>query len=242
MRLAFFSDIHANLAALEAVLADLATEKTDSAFCLGDAIGYGPDPEEVVQLLRARGIPCLMGNHEYALVSSSYRRTLNPVARQSLDLTAALLSPSSLAFLSSLEPFAIWRGIRAVHGCPPDSVTKYLFSPQDKQLASLFDTFPEDICLFGHTHILHVYSLEGGGATDRFVPGGESLALARQRRYLINIGSVGQPRDGTPEAKYIIFDTDRHAIEIRRLAYDVERTIRGIRQKGFPESNARRLR
>lgn len=241
MQLAFLSDIHANLAAFEAVLDDIESRQVQEIFCLGDAVGYGPDPEEVVRLLIARSIPCLMGNHEFALISPHYQTTLNFVARDSLILTESLLSLDSLKFLANLPLYAVWHGIRAVHGCPPDSPTRYLFAPRSGRLASLFASFPEQICLFGHTHILFHYSMTADQTTSHQRLTTDQLLLAPELRHLINIGSVGQPRDGSPLAKYILFDPETKSIEIRRLPYDVERTIRGLRAKGFPESNARRL-
>ena len=133
MRLAVISDIHGNYRALQAVIKDLDKQRIDTTISLGDNVGYGPEPEEVVQLLMSRSIYSIMGNHELALTSPHYYARLNPTSRESLELTRALLSKPSLEWLETLPSLSLQHGARFVHGCPPASITTYLFDPSDTQ-------------------------------------------------------------------------------------------------------------
>ncbi|ADW17127.1 metallophosphoesterase [Desulfobulbus propionicus DSM 2032] len=241
MRLAILADIHGNYRALEAVLADVAHEGADRIVSLGDNIGYGPEPEEVVRALQGYRVVSVMGNHELGLVSRSYFNRLHAAARDSLTLTRSLLSEESLAWLRALPLVRICCGARLVHGSPPQSATVYLHAPTDTRLRRLFASYPERLCFAGHTHAFGCYWL------DQDAIGRRSLAVARVplvsgRRYLILPGSVGQPRDSLGwQAKYLLWDVDEDSIEVRALAYDVHTTIHLLGERGFPATNAKRL-
>lgn len=241
MRLAVLSDIHANQEALLAVLEDLRTQSPDAVINLGDAVGYGPDPNAVIHLLRREGISCIQGNHEQGVLFPEKRDWFNPTTRKSLEITLGLLSPKTIAVLGTW-PMAIQREtFLAVHGCPPDDPFDYLFEYEPETLPKLFAEFPQRICFVGHTHMLHLASWDGHAATlDEIEPG--TFRLDEGRRYIINVGSVGQPRDGTLAAKYVVWDSDRAMLDVRAVPYDAAPTIAKIEALEFPEVNARRLR
>lgn len=241
MRLAIIADIHGNYRALDAVLADIAGNGADRIVSLGDNIGYGPEPEEVVKTLQAYRVLSVMGNHELALISRSYFNRLHANARESLVLTRSLLSPDSLTWLADLPPVCCCFGARFVHGSPPQSMTVYLHNPTDTRLYRLFATFKERFCFAGHTHALGWYEFEGA-SLYRHEPGLERRILEPNRRYLILPGSVGQPRDTLGwQAKYLLWDQEAATMEIRAVAYDVQTTVHLIKERGFPAVNAKRL-
>jgi diadenosine tetraphosphatase ApaH/serine/threonine PP2A family protein phosphatase len=241
MRLAIVADIHGNYQALQAVLADIALMGADRIFSLGDNIGYGPQPEEVVQALLDHQVVSIMGNHELGLVSRSYCNRLNATARESLALTRSLLSPVSLDWLEALPAFHLCCDARFVHGCPPQSVTVYLHAPTETRLSRLFASYPERFCFAGHTHDLGFYQQDDAAITS------SEWQVERRRlepctRYLFLPGSVGQPRDAlNRHAKYMLWDQEAATLEVRALAYDVHTTIRLLGERGFPLTNAKRL-
>jgi predicted phosphodiesterase len=215
MRLAIIADIHGNYRALQAVLTDIALLGADRIFSLGDNIGYGPEPEEVVRALRDHRVVSVMGNHELGLVSRSYYNRLHTTARESLVITRSLLSPSSLAWLEILPPFHLCCGARFVHGCPPQSVTVYLYAPTDNRLRRLFASYPEAVCFAGHTHDLGFYQ-QDGATISRSEWQVERKSLDSRARYLLLPGSVGQPRDALNwHAKYMLWDQEAETVEVR---------------------------
>jgi predicted phosphodiesterase len=242
MRLAVISDIHGNYRALQAVIKDLDHQRIDTTISLGDTIGYGPEPEEVVRLLMSRSINSIMGNHELALISSPYYAGLNPTARESLDLTRLLLSKASLEWLETLPSFTLQHDTRFVHGCPPASITTYLFNPSDTRLERIFLSYPERVCFAGHTHTLDNFVKPRSGKIQQNRLETGIVRLEKEHRYLIIPGSVGQPRDThSNKAKYAIWDHDHETIELRAIAYDVASTVKLIHERGFPSQNALRL-
>jgi predicted phosphodiesterase len=241
MRLAIIADIHGNYRALQAVLADITLSGADRIVSLGDNIGYGPEPEEVVQALDRYRIVSVLGNHELALVDRSYCSRLQSTARESLALTRALLSPASLAWLEALPAVYLGDGARFVHGCPPQSITVYLYAPTKNRLQRVFAAYPERLCFAGHTHDLGWHQQNGDVVTSHEVGVG-CIRLDPHTRYLLLPGSVGQPRDVLSwYAKYMLWDQEAATIEVRALTYDVQATIRLLGERGFPASNAKRL-
>lgn len=240
MRLAILSDIHGNLEALQAVLEDLDRQGVDRTACLGDVVGYGPDPEEVVALVRGRGLPCVLGNHELGLTDVRQRRWFNPPTRESLRVTRSLLSAGSLAWLGGLPRALVLEGCRLVHGFPPDSVVTYLFEVGDEQLQVEMARLAEEVCFVGHTHLLELVSLGPGGLSRRPLKQGVTV-LEAGGRHLVNAGAVGQPRDGDSRAKYVIWDDRARELSVRCLEYDHAATAAKILARGLPEINARRL-
>lgn len=240
MRVAVLSDIHGNLEALREVLADLDRSRAGPVLCLGDNIGYGPEPEAVARLIQARNIPCVMGNHELALVDRKVLEALNPIARESLLLTRKLLSKESIGFLCGLRPYMVFDDCLCVHGCPPDSVTTYLFQVPDENLRRLLLDIQQEMSFVGHTHELELVDFDGEEVRRTSLLEGV-FHVEKGHRLIVNVGSVGQPRDGNNNAKYVVWDTLSRTIEVKFVPYDISVTAGRILELGFPEYNARRL-
>jgi predicted phosphodiesterase len=237
---AILSDIHGNLEALRAVLEDLKRFPVDRVVCLGDLVGYGPDPEEVVRSVRERGILSVMGNHELGLTDPGFLSWFNVPTRNSLRLTKKLISPATLDYLRSLPPFLSLSGCLFVHGCPPDSITTYLFELSPEGLEEVFKATKDRLAFVGHTHDLLLVQYDGLQVGSQPLSQG-LYPLQEDRRYIVNVGSVGQPRDGNNQAKYVLYDNQQQRLEVRFLAYDISATAIKIRDRGFPETHARRL-
>ena len=241
MTLAIISDVHGNHEALCRVLDDIDDRGIDDIFCLGDCIGYGPDPEEVIEAVRARNIPALLGNHELAARDRASLSWFNPRARLSLEITVAMLSLASLNYIQKLPSSVTRDDVRFVHGFPPDSVHTYLFQKSDFELTATFNQMAERICFVGHTHDLEIIEFTGRRIKRWPLVPGSSL-LNPEYRYIINVGSVGQPRDGSNKAKYVLWDKDDNRIEVRAIPYDIDTVVSKIKARGLPEEHAERLR
>ncbi len=240
MKVAVISDIHGNLEAFEEVLRDLEDTRPDRVVCLGDAVGYGPDPEAVVRLLQSHHIPCVLGNHEWALLHPAHLDWFNPSARRSLELTRELLSVEALRTVTSWPTTRREQDALCVHGCPPDSVTRYLFEVSFEEIPVLFSLYEDPVCFVGHTHQLRWVRWDGTRASSgRFQT--DELKLDSSVRYIINVGSVGQPRDGDNRAKYVLWDTAAETVSVRRVSYEISKTVQKILALGFPRINADRL-
>ena len=238
MLVAIMSDIHGNLEALEAVLTDIALWPVEEVVSIGDMIGYGPNPEEVLVALRRREVLCCMGNHELGIVSEAERHWFNATALKGLSLTASLLSAENLAYIETLPHFFCLAGARFVHGFPPQSVTTYLFQAKETRLASWFAQ-GEKLTFVGHTHELSLVHWDGTKVERRELFQGR--ITLDELPCIVNAGSVGQPRDGNNNAKYLLWDTERGEIEVRFVPYDIASTVAKIRERGFPEYYATRL-
>jgi predicted phosphodiesterase len=240
MRIAVLSDIHANLEAFKAVLADIDELSVKQIVCLGDSIGYGPDPEETVLLLRRRGIPSVLGNHEAALLDDEARHWFNPQAKCALELTGRLLSADSLGWLKTLPRFLVIAGARFVHGFPPDDVSTYLFEKSEDELLEELTRMEEPVCFVGHTHELEMVSCTAGRVARRSLAQGY-LSMIGSGRTLVCVGSVGQPRELDRRAKYVLYDPGTMAIEVRCVDYDAKSTAAKIIARGLPSVYASRL-
>jgi predicted phosphodiesterase len=241
MKVAVISDVHANLEALEEVLSDIDGAGAESIVCLGDIFGYGPNPEETVRLIRSLSIPSVMGNHELALVEPEFFDWFNETAQESLILSEELISADTRNWLSRLDTTLIFQGALFVHGCPPASITEYIFEWSDSGLKSRFDQMERQICFVGHTHTLEAVSFTEGKIRRHALKQG-TFKLNGNAKYIIATGSVGQPRDGNNNnAKYVIWDNIEQTLEIRFVPYDIAKTAAKIVALGFPEYNARRL-
>jgi len=241
MRIAVISDIHGNMEAFNRVLDDIGRSHVDSIFCLGDLVGYGPEPEAVVQQVQALEIPTVMGNHELGVANPKVLEFFNPLARRSLERTAQLLSADSIDYICGLAPVGISNGCRWVHGFPPESISTYLFQVKDDKIIATFDIMPEPICFVGHTHVIEMISFDGRVVMHQTLSRG-IIPLKTEQRCIINVGSVGQPRDNNNNAKYVIWDSQNHTIEVRYVPYDIESVVAKIIAAGLPESHAYRLR
>jgi diadenosine tetraphosphatase ApaH/serine/threonine PP2A family protein phosphatase len=240
MRLAVLSDIHGNLEAFCRCLNDIDLSDVDQIVNLGDSIGYGPDPEEVLRLLYNRGIPNILGNHELAIIDKNFRIWLTPRTLKSIKHTEKRLSSTSLSYIINLPVFRVVEGALLVHGCPPNSPTIYLNHMNLSEIREAFDSKSFTIAFTGHTHLLMLIRYDGKDL--EFIPlSKDSIVLEQDYRYIVNVGSVGQPRDGDPRAKFVIWDNSLNTLEIRRIPYDIARTAAKIRERGFQPSDADRL-
>lgn len=240
MKTAVISDIHGNLQALQKVLDDIDSRGVSKVVSLGDNIGYGPQPEEVISLLRQKNILSIYGNHEASLWDHRNYTKMNEAARISIDITRNLLSESSMAWIKSLKRTYEYGNELYVHGRPPDSYTEYFMYLSPGEMRELFTGLPFGIAFCGHTHLLKTVEFEGKMLTMKDSSKG-ILQLMPGRRYIVNVGSVGQPRDGNNNAKYVISCAREMKLEIRYVPYPIEITAGLLREKGFPEVNAKRL-
>ncbi len=240
MKIAVISDIHGNLEAFREVLADIDSAGAGPVLCLGDCVGYGADPEQVANLVRSRQVRTVMGNHELAIARPETLSWFNASARRSLRLTDELISEATRDWIRGLPPSMEFEQGLFVHGCPPDSILEYLFEVEDDRLALLMGEMKQKVCFVGHTHLLEAVRLKEGKITRRPLERG-TCPLDPHARYVINIGSVGQPRDGDLSAKYVIWDTAENSLDARFVPYDAHTAAEKIIRLGFPRINADRL-
>lgn len=241
MRIAVVSDIHGNLEAFREVLRDIEQVRVDRIVSLGDNIGYGPDPEQVLLLVHENGIQSILGNHELGLLEPSTLEWFNASARRSLLITGELLSRWGREFITTMKPTLELPKALCVHGFPPDSITTYLFQVSEAQLTRHFAGSSQQITFVGHTHELGM--IECRGKRIDCLPLTEGLThLKEGHKFIFNAGSVGQPRDGDNRAKYLVYDDASCSVEVRCISYDIETTVRKILDLGFPSINAHRLR
>jgi predicted phosphodiesterase len=235
VRVAVVSDIHANLAALEAVLAAIDASPPDEIWCLGDLVGYGARPNECCALVRERATVCLGGNHDLAVRGTIDLSDFSGDAGIAAEWTRGVIDEESLAFLQTLDVQGTAHGIALYHGSARDPVWEYVLS--DEAAAATLTMTDAATVLVGHSHVaLSVSSMLAGG----LAPQGTKIDLT-SARWLLNPGSVGQPRDGDPRAAYLTLDLHTHTAGFDRVEYDVERTQAEIRAAGLPEPLASRL-
>lgn len=231
-RIAIVSDIHSNLAALEAVLDDAGA--VDGYLCTGDIVGYGPQPNESIARLLDLDARCILGNHDHGVLNLHSVPWFNSVAGEALAWTADQLTPTSLGFLWSLPETRVEEGCWLVHGSPRDVLTEYVLSAEVAERC--FDLMAEAVCLIGHTHVPSSFSrpIERGSTTALYQLSGTTETLDGPLKLIINAGSVGQPRDGDPRAAYAILDTTARQYTWHRVPYDVERTQADMRRAHLP--------
>lgn len=236
MRVAVLSDVHGNLHALEAVLAE--AQGVDAVWCLGDVVGYGPRPNECVARLREDADLCLAGNHDLVVVGSLELDYFAAEAAEAARWTRDELTDDARAFLAGLEPSARTEGAELYHGSPRDPVWEYVLGP-DAALAAFASTV-EPLVLIGHSHVALAIALEGRRLDGGVAHAGREVDLATGR-HLLNPGSVGQPRDSDPRAAWLVIDTESGRATFRRTEYPVGRTQAEIRERGLPDALAARL-
>jgi diadenosine tetraphosphatase ApaH/serine/threonine PP2A family protein phosphatase len=234
---AIVSDIHGNLEALEAVLADLDRVRPESIVCLGDFVGYGASPNECIERLRPRIEAAVVGNHDLAACGRIELAYFNADAAAAARWTDARLTPEHHAYLEGLPYEAPWRDALLVHAAPGEPAGwRYVLSTQDA-LAEL-SACDTDLCFIGHSH--YPGAFDRGPAQVRYTREA-GLAMTPGHRYLVNVGSVGQPRDGDPRAAYLIYDEGARTLRHVRVEYDVESAMRRILEAGLPPFLAERL-
>jgi predicted phosphodiesterase len=235
------SDIHANLAALEAVLADARQFDYKAVWCLGDIVGYGPEPDECVNRIRCLEPIIVAGNHDWAVVDRMDINDFNPEAGRAVLWSRLQMSQENLAWLSSLpsEPQVLGE-FTLTHGSPRNPVWEYILNPAVAR--ANFDHFDTPYCLVGHTHVPALYVSEGKARVSVFsAQPGRLRALSSSGRMILNPGSVGQPRDNDPRAAYTILDTEKATWLSCRVPYPVEVTQAHMRTAGLPERLINRL-
>ena len=235
MRYLVISDIHANLIAFDAVLAD-AKAQFDKVWCLGDVVGYGPFPNECVERLREFDHLCIAGNHDWAVINKLDYEDFQPHARFVASWTHQQLTKANFNYLYQL-PLCLFEDgqFTLVHGSPRHPIWEYVTSPKIAQMS--FGHFDTPYCLVGHTHspAIFIEASMPGQLCDDIVPKSENYSLQLNgQRLIINPGSVGQPRDGDARASYGILDTDRLQFQIKRIPYDIEAVQSQMQQYDFP--------
>lgn len=230
-RVLIIADIHANAAALDAVL-DEAAYQFDAVWCLGDLVGYGPDPNHCVA--RVKTLPrliCLLGNHDKAAVGDVDIHIFNPDARAAMLWTQNSLTAQSRSFLGNLESLARYQGVTMTHGSPRDPVWEYVTN--DLVATQNFFYFETPLCLVGHSHVPLVFRLDEGECSAYIPRQGKPVDL-KHGRHILNPGSVGQPRDGNPMASYALLDLDANTWELRRVPYSLVDTQQRMEFYGLP--------
>lgn len=217
MRLAIVSDIHGNLEALEAVLADIGRRDVGAIACLGDFVGYGASPNECIERLRGHLEVAVLGNHDAAAIGRLRLGSFHSDAAAAARWTAGSLSPESRAFLEGLPHAVAWRGLWLVHASPSaPQAWHYVLSTEDAD--EELPAFEGRVCMIGHSHLPGVFV---AGPTGLSFTRDSQVRLADGHRYLVNVGSVGQPRDGDPRAAYMLVDEAGHELTHARVEYDV---------------------
>ncbi len=238
MKWAILSDVHGNLEALQAVLKETEAEGVDRLVCLGDVVGYGADPNACLLLLRERTDLFVAGNHDWGAVGLTDVSFFNPVAKTAIVWTARILTEGSRIFLRGLPLVRELNELTFIHASPraPEE-WNYIFSLAEAEKE--FRAMTGDLAFLGHSHLPLVWVREPGGKVG--VLEKQGVVLKQGRRYMVNVGSVGQPRDGNPLAAYGLYDDDVREFLLRRVPYDISRTQRKILQAGLPSSLAHRL-
>lgn len=236
MKYAIFGDIHANLEAFEAVLEDAENEGCTDRVCVGDIVGYASDPNRCLEIVREMGCPVVKGNHDEEAILDTSLDGLNPLARHAMEWTRDQLNDEEREFLRNLKLVRQVRDFTIVHATldTPGSWT-YVTNKFDA-MASFSYQFTQ-LCFYGHTHTPRIYAK--GDSVEPLED--TSVRLEMGRKYFINVGSTGQPRDGDWRASYAIYDVENQEVSIRRLEYDIQKAQDKIIEAGLPEMLAHRL-
>ncbi len=230
MRIAVLSDVHGNLEALEAVLADIERIGVDLLYSLGDVVGYGPSPGACLEVMRRHAAVSVAGNHDAAVAGCASLDDFNEFARSAVEWTAAQLDAGQLEYLRSLPYLYRAPELLLVHASPIEPERwHYIHGLAD--IDEHFAAFAERLCFVGHSHRPGVYAIGAGGSVARR---GVREPLRPEFRYLVNAGSVGQPRDRDARASYVLYDTADTSVEVRRVAYPVGKTQERMREAGLP--------
>ena len=239
MRVAILSDIHGNRHALQSVLSDVDDASVDEIWCLGDIVGYGADPDACCELVRERADVCLAGNHDLAVTGEIPTDEFARGAAVAAEWTRETIDPDHLEWLQTLRPSADAEGVALYHGSPREPVWEYVLDPLSATIS--MDVQSERVACIGHSHVALSYHRppEGDAAGTRREDG-DDIALD-PGEWLLNPGSVGQPRDGDPRAAWLLLDTRAGTATWHRTPYDIQGAQSAIRQARLPESLADRL-
>ncbi len=240
MILAILADIHGNLEAFTSVIEQIRMENADHIISLGDNIGYGADSEIIMEKLDENRVKSILGNHELAITNEPFIKWFNPTAQKAVQHTTNSISAKSKQTINRFKKKMVIQNMRFVHGAPPSSVALYLFQITDRNLAKKIDRMQESICFTGHTHDLGLIEYDGKNLIRKELKKGLTT-LEKNKKYIINVGSVGQPRDDNNNAKYIIFNTETMIVDLRFVSYDYKTAAKKILQAGLPEEFAQKL-
>lgn len=236
MKYAIIADIHANLEALHVVLEDTKNQKCTHYACLGDVVGYNANPKECLDIVRAMAMPCVKGNHDEYCSSETDLEGFNPHAAEAVNWTRQQLTDEDRQWLRDLKYVRLVANFSIVHATL-DGPQRWGYVFDKLAAAASFTYQNTSVCFFGHTHVPVAFirdSVVRGGTYSKF-------KVEAGRKYFVNVGSVGQSRDGVAKATYVIYDLDEGTIELRRLDYDIPATQAKIRAAGLPERLAERL-
>lgn len=240
MRIAAITDIHANLPALEAVLEATEAAGVDEVWCLGDVVGYGVEPDACADLVRERCEVCLVGNHDLAVLDALDIASFSEAAAVAVEWTRANVAERTLEFLRELEPKGERAELGLFHASPRDPVWEYVLSGE--QAAAGMDAHAQRIALIGHSHVALFFSRPDQGGDTRGAQASDGALLDLKRgSWLINPGSVGQPRDGDPRAAWLELDLEAESARYRRVPYEIDRAAEPIAAAGLPGRLADRL-
>jgi len=236
MKYAIIADIHGNLEAFQVVLEDIRAQNATHIVCLGDVVGYNANPKECLQIVREMNIPCVKGNHDEYCSSEYHLDGFNPHAAEAVHWTRDQLSVEEKTWLRDLKYSRLAENFTMVHATL-DAPQRWGYVFDKLAAAASFPYQNTQMCFFGHTHVPVAFM------RDTVVRGGtySKFKVDPSKKYFINVGAVGQPRDNNPKSAYVIFDMAAQTIELRRLDYDIETAQRKIREAGLPERLAERL-
>jgi len=239
MRYAILADIHANLAALTAVLDDIEGKGgVDEMWCLGDIVGYGPEPGQCIKLLRQYNPVCVVGNHDLGVIGKLELSYFNPFAAIACEWTAEHLTSGDIRYLENLPATVQKDDFLLVHGSPSEPILEYVMSTSIAE--KNFSFFKSLFCLVGHTHVPLVFKEEDDSCSSILLSPGIGLVLGNHRM-IINPGGVGQPRDGDPRASYAIYESEGSMLRLYRIPYDIRATQDKMMQAGLPIQLVTRL-
>ncbi|MBN2468235.1 MAG: metallophosphoesterase family protein [Deltaproteobacteria bacterium] len=240
MRYAVLSDVHGNLEAFQAALKDVEDEGIESIVYLGDIVGYGANPKECLDLLRGKTQAIVAGNHDWGVTGKTDVRSFNAVARAAIEWTISQLDSNDKDFLDHLPLTDDTPSFTYTHSTPIDPQNWNYILGENEALENIKALPSKSLCFVGHSHIPIAFELHGSGCLSKRTSLVKTV-VNRERRFIINVGSVGQPRDGDPRASYGIFDEDRSLFFLRRVEYDVVSAQRKILLAGLPPVLADRI-
>lgn len=236
MRYAILADIHGNLEALQTVLEDTRAQGCTHYVCLGDVVGYGANPKQCLDTIRSMNMPVVKGNHDEYVSVDDDPEGFNDAAAEAVTWTRAQLSEEDRKWLRDLKYFRLVANFSIVHATL-DAPQRWGYVFEKLEAAASFTYQNTQVCFFGHTHVPVAF------VRDTSVRGGtySKFRVEPGKKYFVNVGSIGQPRDGNPKAAYVIYDLAQQSVELRRLDYDIATAQRKIREAGLPERLAARL-
>jgi len=238
LRLAVISDVHGNLEALHSVSASIKSQRVDRIVFAGDAVGYGADPVGVIEMVRCMADAAVVGNHDYVACGKGEPSYFNVYASRAIMWTRNRLSADDVDYLRGLEVSVLMEGLTVVHATPLAPLDWDYLSTVE-QAAENYRAFTTRVCFIGHSHVPGVFRMDCQGRVSTGGPG--SMRLEDGHRYIVNVGSVGQPRDRDPRSCYIIYDTDKQHVDFLRVEYDVAAAQEKIMRAGLPPQLATRL-